>query len=421
MDFKKNLRERCHINTNEDGDRFVGVKADSDDAVIYFPIGYQLPDDDDDLRNDINNLFGVLAAFMKEDKVIEKSKFEAPQTVDFPIHAYLTIIRDFLKKARYIVETDPQYFTDTKGRISWPRTVKDQMALIQRNGSLVFTKMTVRLTTPNDNKEITQIHKYCVYEAFEKMGWLYVPYMPEKPGVFPGIKQSIYFLQKRIASTNNDIEQELFNAMIAMLEYVDKKNTDTQYFFGTDDFDHIWEKMIDKAFGIENKEEYFPKTRWLLDYGVDKEKKPLQPDSIMIYKNKYYVLDAKCYRYGWTANPDHLPNGTDINKQITYGEYIEKYKGVNNNNLFNCFIMPYNKDDNLFHLNSSVGNIGEAVGDWRYESSNPKMKNYERIQGIVMDTRYLMYNYIGTPEQQKKELAECIEKVLSRGLVSAPK
>jgi hypothetical protein len=421
LDLKKNLRERCHVNTNDDGDRFVGVKADSDDAVIYFPIGYQLPDNDDDLRNDINNLFGVLAVFMKEDKVIEKSKFEAPQTVDFPIHAYLTVIRDFLQKARYIIETDPQYLTDTKGRTSWPRTVRDQMALVQRNGSLVFTKMTVRSTTPNANKEITQIHKYCVYEAFEKMGWLYVPFMPEKPGVHPGIKESIYILQKRLASTNNDVEQELFGAMKSMLEYVDKKNSDTQYFFGTDDFDHIWEKMIDKAFGIEDKEQYFPRTRWLLDYGQDKEKRPLYPDSIMIYKDKYYVLDAKCYRYGWTANPNHLPNGTDINKQITYGEYIERAKGIKNEDLFNCFIMPYNMKDNLFHLTSTVGNIGEAIGDWRYDSSNPRMKNYERIQGIVMDTRYLMYNYIGTPEQQKKELAECIEKVLARGLVSEPK
>lgn len=83
--------------------------------------------------------------------------------------------------------------------------------------------------------------------------------------------------------------------------------------------------------------------------------------------------------------------------------------------------MPYNKTNNLFHLNSEVGNIGEAVGDWRYETSNPHMKNYERIQGIVMDTRYLMYNYIGTPDQQKEELAKCIERVLSRGLVSKPK
>jgi len=31
-----------------------------------------------------------------------------------------------------------------------------------------------------------------------------------------------------------------------------------------------------------------------------------------------------------------------------------------------------------------------------------------------------MYNYIGMPEQQKKELAESIEKVLSRGDVPAP-
>ena len=56
MDLTKNLRQRCHVNTNEDGDSFVGVKADTDDAVIYFPLGYQLPENDDDLRVDINNL-----------------------------------------------------------------------------------------------------------------------------------------------------------------------------------------------------------------------------------------------------------------------------------------------------------------------------------------------------------------------------
>ena len=118
MDLEKNIRERCHVNTNEDGDSFVGVKADTTDMMIYFPIGYQLPDDDDDLRVDIHNLFGVLAAFMKEDKVIEATKFEARQTVDFPMHAYLKVIRHFLRTGRYYVETDPQYKTDTKGKPS---------------------------------------------------------------------------------------------------------------------------------------------------------------------------------------------------------------------------------------------------------------------------------------------------------------
>lgn len=415
IDLEKNIRERCHVNTNADGDSFVGVKADTDDAIIYFPIGYQLPDDDDQLRVDINNLFGVLAAFMKEDKVIEESKFEAPRTVDFPMHAYLKVIRNFLQAGRYYVETDPQYKTDTKGHANWSKTVREQTALIQKNGSMVFTQMTVRSVTPNANKEITQIHQLCVYEAFDKLGWLYVPYMPEKPVTHPPIKQAIYILDKKLASTHNDVEQELFGAMKAMLTYIDDTNTEKQYYFGTDYFDKVWERMIDIAFGEEDKEQYFPKTRWLLDYGRDKVKKPLLPDSIMIYGDKYYVLDAKLYKYGWTAKADDLPNSSDINKQITYGEYIERTRSLPDEKLFNAFIMPFNKENNLFRITGNMGNIGEAVGDWRAND-----KNYERIQGIVVDTRYLMYNYIGTPEEQKKELAECIEKVLTRDPVPAP-
>ena len=414
MDLQKNIRDRCHVNTNDDGDSFVGVKADTDDAIIYFPIGYQLPANDDDLRVDINNLLGVLAAFMKEDRVIEVSKFEAPRTVDFPMHAYLKVIRSFLRMGRYYIETDPQFRTDTKGKTSWPRTVREQRALVQKNGSLVFTNMTVRSVTPNANKQITQIHRFCVYEAFEKMGWLYVPFMPDKPGPHPGIKESIYILDKKLVATNDDVEQELFNAMRDMLVYIDERSSDKQYFFGTDFFENVWERMIDKAFGVEDKEQYFPRTRWILDYGRDKEKRPLQPDTIMIYGDKCYVLDAKLYRYGWDPKPDHLPNSADINKQITYGEYIEQTRSLSNEKLYNAFIMPYNKENNLFMLNSNVGNIGEAVSDWK-----PNVKNYERIQGIVLDTRYLMYNYIGTSDQQKEEMAGCIEKVLTRGPVPA--
>ena len=413
MDLQKSIRERCHVNTNSDGDGFVGVIADTDDATIYFPIGYQLPENDDDLRVDINNLLGTLSSFMKEDRVLETHKFDVPSTVDFPMHAYLKVIRNFLRMGRYYIETDPHFRTDTKGHASWSRTVREQRGLVQKNGSLVFTNMTVRSVNPNADKLITQIHRFCVYEAFEKMGWLYVPFMPDKPGPHPSIKESIYILNKKLVSTHNDVEQDLFNAMRDMLLYVDERSSDKEYFFGTDFFETVWERMVDKAFGVENKEQYFPRARWLLDYGSDKEKRPLQPDTIMIYGDKYYVLDAKLYRYGWTSNPEHLPNGADINKQITYGEYIERTKGLSNDRLYNAFIMPYNKGNNKFGFNRNIGNIGEAVSDWK-----PNAKNYERIQGIVVDTRYLMYNYIGTSEQQKKEMAECIEKVLIRGPVS---
>ena len=66
--------------------------------------------------------------------------------------------------------------------------------------------------------------------------------------------------------------------MKSMLEYVDEKTSDRQFYFGTDDFDHVWERLIDTAFGVKDKDQYFPRTRWLLDYGRLKDKKPLMPD-----------------------------------------------------------------------------------------------------------------------------------------------
>ena len=117
----------------------------------------------------------------------------------------------------------------------------------------------------------------------------------------------------------------------------------------------------------------------------------------MIFNDKIYVLDTKFYRYGCTANADHLPNDQDINKQITYAEYIEKAKGIDEKSIYNAFIMPFNRKHNLFctvDINENLGKqtddymglIREAVGDWK-----PNSKNYERIQGVVIDTRFLMY------------------------------
>ena len=57
------ITKHCHVNSNEDGDRFVGIKADSDNAMVYFPIGYQLPETDAEIRTDIKHLIQVLSEF----------------------------------------------------------------------------------------------------------------------------------------------------------------------------------------------------------------------------------------------------------------------------------------------------------------------------------------------------------------------
>lgn len=410
------IKKHCHVNSNEDGDRFVGIKANSDDAMVYFPIGYELPKTDAEIRTDIKYLIQVLSEFTTEaDRLLAINKFAAPQSVDFPINAYKRVIEYYLSIG-YYVEKEQVYKTATTGPQSWPRTARKHTPLVQsRNGisSFIYTEFEVRSSTPNDTKEITQINRFCVYEAFKRLGWLYVPHMPEKPGPHPDVKTSIRIVQNKLGSTNDDKKKNLFYSMEAMLRYIDEQTSDKQFYFGTDDFDHVWEKLIDRAFGEKDKDKYFPRSRWLLDHGKYKEKRPLMPDTIMIYNGKYYILDAKCYKYGWTGEPDHLPNASSINKQITYGEYLEKYKGIDTNKLFNAFIMPYNKAQNYFKLTSNVGNIGEAIGDWRHNK-----KYYERIQGIVMDTRHLMYHYSGKPTKEKVALAECIEAVLKRDEIS---
>lgn len=114
------------------------------------------------------------------------NKFAAPQTVDFPINAYKSVIEYYFSiGGTYYVEKEQVYITAPTGKQDWARTARKQMPLVQsRNGvsSFVFTQFEVRSSTPNDTKEITQINRFCVYEAFKRLGWLYVPYMPEEPG-----------------------------------------------------------------------------------------------------------------------------------------------------------------------------------------------------------------------------------------------
>ena len=112
MDLDARLLDRCHINKNDEGDRFVGIKADSENAMVYFPVGYQLPETDQEIRRDILHLISVLAEFTdKSDRVLAMKKFEAPQSVDFPINAYMEVINYYLEQNSYYTEKEPVFKT----------------------------------------------------------------------------------------------------------------------------------------------------------------------------------------------------------------------------------------------------------------------------------------------------------------------
>ena len=140
MDITKfDLRASCRVNTNEDGDRFVGVKIENDQAIIYFPLGYQLPDDDRVLRKDIRALFGILSTFSnKEDKILRGSKFVQAHPVDFPIVAFLDVLD-------YYMENNGQYYMITERNIKLILKVKLIGKELQKNKELSL-KMVLQFT-----------------------------------------------------------------------------------------------------------------------------------------------------------------------------------------------------------------------------------------------------------------------------------
>ena len=423
LDWKKNqnkekmmssntLKDRINVVKHDTEEPFVGIKADGNEALVYFPLGYNLSETDDEIRRDILQLFSILDDFNNpyEGFITEKSN-EETVNADFPLNAYMEVMRYYLENG-YYTEVEPVYKTRERGKINWSKTIKQQKPFLSSNKkssrySPVYTKFTVKLSTPDENKEITKIHQHCVRISFERIGWIFTSFMPIKPEGRLNKDRSLALLRSKLANTNNDNKKRLFQAMIEMIESVDEDEPNNRFHFGVKKFAKIWEGLIDNVFGTEDKTEYYPRAHWILEGKIDETNQPLQPDSIMHPKDSdnYFVLDAKYYRYGDSKYPEHLPQNTDINKQITYAEYLEISKRIKSDNIYNAFLIPFNMENKeTFHSNNPFINIGEAVSKWRKNN-----KRYEHIQGILVDTKFLMNSYKSNSASNIMELATVIE------------
>ena len=413
---EKTLKDRCHVVEYGDKSDFVGIKADGGDTLVYFPLGYRLSETEEEVRRDILQLITILNEFKNEKEgSLSEKKYEETVDNDFPITAYMEIIHYYLENGYYI-EVEPVYKTRERGKITWSKTIKQQTPLLSLNSdnltySPVYTKFTVKQSTPNENMEITRIHQFCVRESFERIGCIFTSFMPPKAEINYDKNRFLTILRYKLSNTNNDIKKRLFQSMIEMLDFMDEEEPNQNIHFGTNSFYNVWESMIDKAFGNKKREDYYTRAHWLLsDVDDPVQYSPLQPDAIMCTEDdedncNYFVLDAKYYKYGVSKNTGELPKTKDINKQITYAEYIEINKEIAPGHIFNAFLIPFDKEnEENFPSDEPFFNIGEAVSQWRTNK-----KNYEHIQGILVDTKTLMNSYRSKSTENINKLAEAIE------------
>lgn len=396
----KTLKQRCKVNTNIDTDTFVGIKCVNDDISVSFPLGFHLEEDEKKVRKDILLLMSVLAK-NTDKKESEFNNAVAYNDVKLPIQAYLYIISDYYARG-YYKECETVYEVAKRGKINWNRTIKTQRAYIQDNDIYYLDYVTKKRMT-NENELITLIHEYCVYESFSKMGWLFTSFVPPKPSIKVQQKMFAGVLKKKIAETFNDRNKQLFVNMLSVINSLGDDGGATDFKYGTYRFEYVWEAMIDKVYGIKNKADYFPRTKWVLSDG-ESQNAPLEPDTIMLANNAVYVLDAKYYKYGRSGKVGDLPGSSSINKQITYGEYIDY--ALSKDNIYNAFIMPYDAFGEKFHTEKELHHIGNAESDWK---SSDGTKPYERVAGILLDVKSLM-KANSHDEDKIMELAELIEK-----------
>lgn len=400
------LFDRCRTNTNMESDVFVGIRRKDGYYEVNFPLGYHRSEDEKGLRKDILSLINVLAknTEKKESKVYVGIKGDEPAGI--PVQAYLYLIKDFFERG-YYRERDIYRRVAKRGKTDWSRTIKTQKPLLQENEAY-YLDFVVKKNIINENELITIVHKYCVYESFEKFGWLFTSFVPSRPQISLSRKAMLTVINDKLQNTFNDRNRQLFRNMIAVIKAM-QENSEAEFRYGTYRFEYVWEKMIDRVFGIAEKKEYFPKTTWNLAGSDCYDNAFLEPDSIMLLPGKVYVLDAKYYKYGWSGKAGHLPGTTSINKQITYGEYIaeaEKFmKNGNHPTVYNAFIMPYDAQGKRFPTKRPIHYIGTAASDWKSGH-----KTYENVAGVLMDVKYLMGIDGRMEESEILKLAELIEK-----------
>lgn len=396
------IRDKCHVNTNREADTFVGIICDKGDFSVHFPLGFHVSDDDRELRKDIILLVATIGATIgHKESGIQKLADDCDQ-IGFPIQAYFTVIYDYFERG-YYREREVEYNVSKKGKINWSRTIKTQRPVIQ-DEEVYYLDFVTKRNTINENQLITLIHEYCVAESFEKIGWLFTEVRPQKPRIKGNAKLFRSVLKEKLSRTFNDRNKMLFNAMLQIVDYLQDEDAPLEYKYGTYRFEYVWEALIDRVYGIEGKAAYFPKTTWKVK-GKEYDNASLEPDTIMLYGNDIYVLDAKYYKYGATGHLGDLPESTSINKQITYGEYVANHlaqKGT----VYNAFLMPFDSLGTLWN-GEEVLHIGEATGDWREND-----KSYEHIQGILVDVKYLMNITVREDSNEIFRLSECIIKAV---------
>lgn len=372
---------------------YVGINFDKGKIKIVFPRGYLLSSKP---NSDIIILIKVFEKYIKNKKSKafsnNSNKVSTGNGNNFSIINAIWLMKNYEKNGLY-KELIPKYRIDKKGPINWHKTIKSITPYISDN-KLIYLDFIIKENTDNANNIILLTQKYIIKKCIDTLGWLYPNIKINDFNPLPYSRNiCINLLRKELQLTNIDNTKKLLIHMINFLENDgDKESRNIFKDFKTEYFQNIWEDMLNEVLGNEDPSNYYPNAVWEIDNKITNASN-LRPDVILKNDSKIYVLDAKYYKYGISKNINHLPQSSDIIKQLMYSEYIHTSTGLE---AFDAFIIPYKATDS---------SIFKFVGNAKININSLKNK---KVVCILADTKTIMQKYI-----QMNELNYLKESIIS--------
>lgn len=377
---------------------YIGLKIENGEYQFIFPCNYQKATTEEELRKDILNILYAVEKYKNQANINDSHQ----QHHTTPLNIYIWILKNYLEYG-YYQTTKTNYTKNTKGKINWSKTIKNNR-LFPHQENIIYKDFIVKKNETNRESPLTMIHKFCVYEAASKLGWLYNLNVNtlEKPSfIFPTKESMLTFLKTEYTRSFKDTKKELILNMIKMLEGLDLNQLNTKnYDLSTNEFEYVFETLIEESFSTTNSKDYNPSATWHLKTETFPASE-LRPDTILIKDNIAYVIDAKYYQYGYTKQKNDLPVITSIHKQITYAEDLElQHQEINK--IYNIFLLP------TASTNSYLEYIGNADTSWKDGN-----KTYEKVYAFLIDLKSLINkNY--TKEENINILIEKLNKELPK-------
>lgn len=321
-------------------DNFVGIKFSKDNIDIYYPTEL-----DPKIKNDKQLCLDFLRTISYGMRIFDI--YEQQYGNNDALFSLQWILMDYVNNG-ITLSSIKKINENINGTIRWKETLNKSIPYLTNNG--VFFSRIYSSRNSYIEDQINKIYRFCLNYSSSKLGWLFdINY---SDSIEIDIQKSVVLVNKELSKTFQDNLRIKFKHLLTIIKLVsDEVYSNSLFTFGVNEYHYIYENMLRKTIQNSNLNLslYYPVGIWEIG-GIKYNSSHLRPDFIYESLSETFVFDAKFYRKNMLNLPFGLPTSGDMQKQLTYGDYL---KSNITKNIYSAFILPTKSDSLISYFGKS--------------------------------------------------------------------